>query len=69
MSGITIGPDGNVEPRQRPSEKPVDYLLVMRLTLRADQVADLEENEEALCERVGNTFKMPVKWVSLEVIR
>jgi hypothetical protein len=69
MTGITIGPDGNTEPRQRPSEKPVDYLLVMRLTLRADQVADLEENEEAFCERVGNTFKMPVRWVSLEVIR
>lgn len=69
MSGITIGPDGNAEPRQRPSEKPVDYLLVMRLTLRADQVADLEENEESFCERVGNTFRMPVKWVSLEVIR
>lgn len=69
MSSRTIGPDGNDETRQRPSEKPVDYLLVMRLTLRADQVADLDENEEAFCERVGNTFKMPVKWVSLEMVK
>jgi hypothetical protein len=51
------------------SEKAVDYLLVMRLSLSADQVADIEENEEAFCEQIRQKIKAPVKWVSLEIVK
>jgi hypothetical protein len=53
----------------KPSDKTVDYLLVMRLSLSADQVADIEENEEAFCEQIRAKIKAPVKWVSLEVVK
>jgi hypothetical protein len=43
MTQRTIGCDGLDEPAPRkPHEQPVDYLLVMRVSLRADQVADIE---------------------------
>jgi hypothetical protein len=51
------------------SEIPVDYLLVMRLSLNADQVGDIEEDEEGFCEQIQQKIKAPVKWVSLEVIK
>jgi hypothetical protein len=53
----------------KPADKTVDYLLVMRLSLSADQVADIEENEEAFCEQIRQKIKAPVKWVSLEVVK
>ena len=45
MSEITIGPDGNHEPAQRPSEKPVEYLIVLRASLNAEQAAEFEDCE------------------------
>jgi hypothetical protein len=41
----------------------------MRVSLRADQVADIEENEEVFCEQIRAKIKAPVKWLSLEVVK
>jgi hypothetical protein len=70
LTGRTIDESGRDELKPRkPAETPVDYLLVMRLSLSADQVADIEENEEAFCEQIRAKIKAPVKWVSLEVVK
>jgi hypothetical protein len=70
MTSRTIDESGRDEFKPRkPSEQPVDYLLVMRLSLDADQVYDIEENEEAFCEQIRQKIKAPVKWVSLEVVK
>lgn len=70
MTGRTIDETGRDEFKPRkPAETPVDYLLVMRLSLNADQVADIEENEEAFCQQIRTKIKAPVKWVSLEVVK
>jgi hypothetical protein len=70
MTQRTIGCDGLDElPERRPHEQPVDYLMVMRVSLRADQVADIEENDEAFCEQIRLKIKAPVKWLSLEVVK
>jgi hypothetical protein len=70
MTSRTIGCDGLDElPERRPHEQPVDYLLVMRVSLRADQVADIEENEEVFCEQIRAKIGAPVKWLSLEVVK
>jgi hypothetical protein len=70
MTSRTIGADGLDElPERKPHEQPVDYLLVMRVSLRADQVADIEENDEAFCEQIRAKIGAPVKWLSLEVVK
>lgn len=70
MTQRTIGCDGLDElPERRPHEQPVDYLLVMRVSLRGDQVADIEENDEAFCEQIRAKIGAPVKWLSLEVVK
>jgi len=70
MTSRTIDYSGRDEFRhQRPSQQPVDYLLVMRLSLNTDQVGDIEEDEEGFCEQIRQKIKAPVKWVSLEVIK
>jgi hypothetical protein len=43
--------------------------MVMRVSLRADQVADIEENDEAFCEQIRAKIGAPVKWLSLEVVK
>jgi hypothetical protein len=70
MTGRTIDESGRDEfkPR-RPADDQVDYLLVMRLSLSADQVADIEEDEQAFCDQIRQKIKAPVKWVSLEVVK
>lgn len=69
MTSRTIGCDGLDElPDRRPHEQPVDYLLVMRVSLRADQVADIEENEEAFCEQIRAKIGAPVKWTNMAVV-
>ena len=69
MTSRTIGCDGLDEPSPRKShEQPVDYLLVMRVSLRADQVADIEENDEAFCEQIRAKIGAPVKWINMEVV-
>jgi len=70
MTQRTIGCDGLDElPERRPHEQPVDYLLVMRVSLRADQVADIEANDDAFCEQIREKIGAPVKWLSLEVVK
>ena len=70
MTQRTIGSDGLDEPLPRkPHEQPVDYLLVMRVSLNADQVADIEENEQSFCDQIRQKIGAPVKWLSLEVVK
>lgn len=70
MTSRTIGADGLDElPERRPSDNPIDYLLVMRVSLNADQVADIEENEQSFCDQIRAKIKAPVKWLSLEVVK
>ena len=70
MTGRTIDESGRDEFKPRkPAKRLVDYLLVMRLSLDGDQVADIEENEESFCEQIQQKIKAPVKWVSLEVVK
>ena len=69
MTSRTIGCDGLDElPERRPHEQPVDYLMVMRVSLRADQVADIEENEETFCEQIRAKIGAPVKWINMAVV-
>ncbi len=70
MTSRTIGCDGLDElPERKPHEQPVDYLLVMRVSLRADQVYDIEANDDAFCEQIRAKIGAPVKWLSLEVVK
>ena len=53
MSGITIGPDGNHEPRQH-TEKPVRYLIVLHAPLLAEQAALFEDGDEVILRHPSN---------------
>lgn len=49
MSGRTIGSDGLDEPApRRPHEQPVDYLIVLRAKLTAEQAAEFEVCDEVI---------------------
>lgn len=48
MSQRTIECDGNDELRTRPADKPVDYLIVLRAKLTAEQAAEFEDVEEVI---------------------
>jgi|LakMenE18May11ns_1017448.scaffolds.fasta_scaffold9814038_1 hypothetical protein len=69
MSGITIGPDGNVELSQRPSDKPVDYLIVLRASLNAAQAAEFEDCEEVILRHPKEPALLRAKVKGVEVIR
>lgn len=69
MSGITIGPDGNVELSQRPSDKPVDYLIVLRASLTAGQAAEFEDCEEVILRHPTKPALIRAKVNGTEVIR
>jgi hypothetical protein len=40
----------------------------MRVSLRADQVAYIEENEVAFCAQIGAKIGAPVKWINMAVV-
>jgi hypothetical protein len=69
MSRITIGPDGNVELSQRPSDKPVDYLIVLRASLNAAQAAEFEDCEEVILRHPTKPALIRAKVKGAEVIR
>ena len=69
MSGITIGPDGNVEPAQRASDKPVDYLIVLRASLNAAQAAEFEDCEEVILRHPTKPALIRAQVKGVEVIR
>jgi hypothetical protein len=48
VSERTIGADGLDEPAQRPADKSVDYLIVLRASLNAAQAAEFEDCEEVI---------------------
>ena len=70
-SGITkriIGADGNDEPRDRHICETVDYLLIARISLRPDQVFDLETDGSEWQVRLADTLGCPVKWSSIGTV-
>jgi hypothetical protein len=70
VSKRTLDASGRDElPKRRKVDMPVDYLLVMRVSLTADQVADIEHNEEAFCDQIKSKIKAEVRWLSLEVVK
>jgi hypothetical protein len=69
MSGITIGPDGNHEPAQRPADKPVQYLIVLRASLNAQQAAEFEDCEEVILRHPKEPALLRAKVKGVEVIR
>jgi hypothetical protein len=69
MTERTIGPDGIDEPRQRPADKPVDYLIVLRASLNAAQAAEFEECEEVILRHPTEPALLRAKVKGVEVIR
>jgi hypothetical protein len=69
MSSITIGPDGNVELSQRPSDKPVEYLIVLRASLNAAQAAEFEDCEEVILRHPTKPALIRAKVKGTEVLR
>ncbi len=69
MTGITIGHDGKVEPSQRPADKPVDYLIVLRASLTAEQAAEFEDCEEVVLRHPTKPALIRAKVNGTEVIR
>jgi hypothetical protein len=69
MSSVTIGPDGNHEPAQRPADKPVDYLIVLRASLNAEQAAEFEDCEEVILRHPTKPALLRAKVKGVEVIR
>ena len=68
MSERTIGADGNDE-KKRPSEKMVDYLIVLRATLNLDQAADMEDCDEVIITHHGQHFSVRADVKLAEVIQ
>ena len=68
MTQIIIGADGNHEPTQRPADKPVDYLIVLRASLNADQAAEFEECEEVIIRHPKRPSLIRAKVEALKVI-
>ena len=68
MSQRTIGADGNDE-RTRPADKPVDYLIVLRASLTAEQAAEFEDCEEVILRHPTKPALIRAKVNGTEVIR
>lgn len=68
MSSRTIGPDGNDE-RTRPANKPVEYLIVLRASLTANQAAEFEDCEEVILRHPTKPALIRAKVNGTEVIR
>jgi len=69
MTSVIIGPDGNHEPAQRPADKPVDYLIVLRASLNAEQAAEFEDCEEVILRHPTKPALIRAKVKGAEVIR
>jgi hypothetical protein len=69
MSKRTLGPDGLDEPAQRPSDKPVDYLIVLRASLNAAQAAEFEDCEEVILRHPTKPALIRAQVKGAEVIR
>ena len=68
MSQRTIGPDG-IDERTRPADKPVDYLIVLRASLTAEQAAEFEDCEEVIIRHPTKPALIRAKVNGTEVIR
>lgn len=68
MSQRTIGSDGNDE-RIRPVDRPVDYLIVLRASLTAEQAAEFEDCEEVILRHPTKPALIRAQVKGAEVIR
>jgi hypothetical protein len=69
MTIVVIGSDGNHELAQRPADKPVDYLIVLRASLNAAQAAEFEDCEEVILRHPKQPALLRAKVKGVEVIR
>jgi len=68
VSSRTIGPDG-IDERTRTADKPVDYLIVLRASLNADQAAEFEDCEEVILRHPTKPALILAQVKGAEVIR
>lgn len=69
MSIRTIDSSGRDEPSTRPSDKPVDYLIVLRASLNAAQAAEFEECEDVILRHPTKPALLRANVNGVEVIR
>lgn len=69
MSMRTIGPDGNDEPRQRPADKPVEYLICLGTKLTAEQAAEFEDCEEVILRHPTKPALIRARVIKAEVMK
>jgi len=69
MSTRTIDSSGRDEPAQRPADKPVDYLIVLRASLNAEQAAEFEDCDEVILRHPTKPALIRSKVKGVEVIR
>lgn len=70
MSGRTIGSDGLDEPAPRkPHEQPVEYLIIMRAKLTAEQAAEFEDCEELIVRHPKQPALFRALVISAEVVK
>lgn len=54
---------------KRPADKPVDYLIVLRVALNAEQAAEFEECEELILRHPSKPALIRGKVRAVEVLR
>ena len=70
MTSRTIGCDGLDEPSPRKShEQPVEYLIIMRAKLTAEQAAEFEDCEELIVRHPKQLASFRALVISAEVAR
>lgn len=68
MSKRTIGPDGRDEINHLISDKPIDYIIALRVSLNAEQRAEFEETDEVILRHPTRPVLIRAKLRGLEVI-
>lgn len=70
MTQRTIGADGLDElPERRPHEHPVEYLIIMRAKLTAEQAAEFEDCEELIVRHPKQPALFRALVISAEVVK
>jgi len=69
MSKRTLEADGNDSLPPRPADKPVDYLIVLRASLNAEQAAEFEDCEEVILRHPTKPALIRAQVKVAEVVR
>ena len=69
MSIRTIGPDGNDEPRTRPADTPVEYLICLGAKLTAEAAAEFEDCEEVILRHPTKPALIRARVIKAEVMQ